>query len=189
MHGPLGKTKYNAIRVEFQARGSPHIFIWILNAPKLKIESKEEYTQWIDSIIRADMLKPATLLKSTLLHGCFSRFLNCTNSTKSRNAPYMKNLSSKTIKNIKTISYFPHRGAGVGSSHLTKTIYMSISKALMYKGGHPEKPRILLLTSPGVAAINIDGTTIHTALGITVVHLMIASEEHCEISLQKINLF
>ena len=29
--------------------------------------------------------KPATLLKVTLLHGCFSRLLNCTNGTKSRN--------------------------------------------------------------------------------------------------------
>ena len=28
---------------------------------------------------------PATKLKVTLLHGCFSRFLNCTNGTKSRN--------------------------------------------------------------------------------------------------------
>ena len=28
--------------------------------------------------------KPATLLKVTLLDGCFSRFLNCTNGTKSR---------------------------------------------------------------------------------------------------------
>ena len=33
--------------------------------------------------------KPATLLKVTLLHGCFSRSLNCTNSTKSRNAPHL----------------------------------------------------------------------------------------------------
>ena len=32
---------------------------------------------------------PATLLKLTLLHGCFSRFLNWTNGTKSRNAPQM----------------------------------------------------------------------------------------------------
>ena len=30
-----------------------------------------------------------TLLKSALLHGCFSRFLNCTNGTKSRNAPHI----------------------------------------------------------------------------------------------------
>ena len=38
-------------------------------------------------------LKPATLLKLTLLHGCFSRFLNCTNGTKSRNAPHIDYLS------------------------------------------------------------------------------------------------
>ena len=29
----------------------------------------------------------STVLKLTLLHGCLSRFLNCTNGTKSRNAP------------------------------------------------------------------------------------------------------
>ena len=80
---------------------------------------------------------------------------------------YMKNLSSKTIKNIKPFHIFLTGGAGVGKSHLIKTIYMSISKVLMYKGGHPEKPRILLLAPTGVAAINIDGTTIHNALRIT----------------------
>ena len=30
------------------------------------------------------LLKPATLLKGTFLHGCFSSFLNCTNGTKFR---------------------------------------------------------------------------------------------------------
>ena len=34
--------------------------------------------------------KPATLLKLTLLDGCSSRFLNCTNSTKSRNASQLR---------------------------------------------------------------------------------------------------
>ena len=33
-----------------------------------------------------------------LLHGCFSRFLNCTNGTKSRNAPHMFNVSIKNSK-------------------------------------------------------------------------------------------
>ena len=80
----------------------------------------------------------------------------------------MKNLSSKTIKNIKSFHIFLTGGAGVGKPHLIKTIYMSISNVLIYKGGHPEKPRILLLAPTGVAAINIDGTAIHTALGITV---------------------
>ena len=34
-------------------------------------------------------LKPATLLNVTLLHGCFSRFLNCMRGTKSRKAPHV----------------------------------------------------------------------------------------------------
>ena len=80
----------------------------------------------------------------------------------------MKNLSSKTIKNIKAFHIFLTGGAGVGKSHLIKTIYMSISKVLIYKGGHPEKPRVPLLAPTGVVAINIHGATIDTALEITV---------------------
>ena len=34
-------------------------------------------------------LKPATLLKVTLLRGCFYVFLNCTNGTKSCNVSHM----------------------------------------------------------------------------------------------------
>ena len=34
-------------------------------------------------------IKPATLIKITLLHGCFSRFLNCTNCTKTRKASHI----------------------------------------------------------------------------------------------------
>ena len=30
-----------------------------------------------------------SVLKATLLHACFSRFLNCTDGTKSRNASHM----------------------------------------------------------------------------------------------------
>ena len=43
----------------------------------------------------------ATLLKLTLLHGCFSRFLHCTNGTKSRNAlqlwPRIISIPSKSV--------------------------------------------------------------------------------------------
>ena len=38
-------------------------------------------------------MKPATLLKLILLRGCFSRFLNCTNNTKSSNAPHISYFS------------------------------------------------------------------------------------------------
>ena len=45
---------------------------------------------------------------------------------------------------------------------------MSLSKALIYKGGELEKPTILLLAPTRVAPININGTTIHSGLGINV---------------------
>ena len=52
--------------------------------------------------------QPATLLKLTLLHGCFSRFLNCTNGTKSRNASHVScqiNWEKDNISGIKFYEY------------------------------------------------------------------------------------
>ena len=82
----------------------------------------------------------------------------------------MKNLSSKHVKYIKAFHIFLTGGAGAGESHLTKTIFMSISKLLSYKGGDPEKQRILILAPTVVEAVNNDGTLIHTALGINLGH-------------------
>ena len=52
LDGPLGKTSYYAICVESQI----HSFIWIPKAPKLSKETKDEYIQWVYSIIKTDML-------------------------------------------------------------------------------------------------------------------------------------
>ena len=41
-------------------RYSTYSFIWILNAPKLTKESKQEYIQWVESIIWTDMSDPAS---------------------------------------------------------------------------------------------------------------------------------
>ena len=49
---------------------------------------KREKTPWKSvSFSKVAGFKPATLLKLTLVHGCLSRFLICTNGTKSRNVP------------------------------------------------------------------------------------------------------
>ena len=53
------------------------IFAICTNLKKWKMHMEEWY---------CCRLKPATLLKVTLIHGNFSRFLNCANDTKSRKA-------------------------------------------------------------------------------------------------------
>ena len=55
--GPLGKVKYYAIRVEFQFRGSPHIhsFLWVIGAPVLTKDTKNEYLQYIDHIVKVQL--------------------------------------------------------------------------------------------------------------------------------------
>ena len=52
-------------------------------------EQWAEYTKICQMWCNA--LQPATLRKVTLLHGCFSRFLNCAHDTKFRNAPQISN--------------------------------------------------------------------------------------------------
>ena len=57
INGPLGKLSYYAIRVEFQFRGSPHIhsFLWVIGAPKLTKENKQEYISFVDGIVKASI--------------------------------------------------------------------------------------------------------------------------------------
>ena len=79
---------------------------------------------------------------------------------------YIKGSGCKIRRNIKSCYILITGGAGVRKSQLIKTIHMSLSKVLIYKGGDPEKPRILLLAPTGVAAININETAVHSGLGI-----------------------
>lgn len=57
LNGPLGKTQYYAIRVEFQVRGSPHIhsFLWTKDTPSLNNDNKEIYIQHINNKISAEL--------------------------------------------------------------------------------------------------------------------------------------
>ena len=52
--------------------------------------NKREKHSWMSvNFSKVTGWKPATLLKLTLLHRCFSRFLSCANGTKLRNASDM----------------------------------------------------------------------------------------------------
>ena len=55
LNGSLGKVTYHVMRIEFQVRGSPHVhcFLWVLNAPTLKLNNVQEYTEFVDSVVKA----------------------------------------------------------------------------------------------------------------------------------------
>ena len=75
------------------------------------------------------------------------------------------------------IFHFITGGAGSGKSVLIEALYQSMVRWFNFKGiqksekikdQDPDKPKVLLLGSTGKSAFNIGGTTIHSALGITV---------------------
>ena len=102
---------------------------------------------------------------------------------------FIKILGCKLHQNVKPFYMFIMGGTGVRKSRLIKTIYLLLSKVLIYKGGELEKPRILLLAQTGAAAININGTTIHSGLQIYVGGKLYQSSivEFCEINYRKLD--
>ena len=80
-----------------------------------------------------------------------------------------ENLHNEEFLDDELTCNFPESGFSC-STHLVFQDSLINENIRSFKGGDPEKPRILILAPTGVAAINIDGTTIHSALGINVGH-------------------
>ena len=78
----------------------------------------------------------------------------------------MKNMNSLKPVEIEPLYLFLTGGGGAGKSHLIKTIYHTAVKTFRHPHINPELPTVVLMAPTGVAAINIDGTTINTALSI-----------------------
>lgn len=78
----------------------------------------------------------------------------------------MKNLNCLKPEKLDPINLFVTGGARAGKSHLIKAIYLTAVKTFRYGTVNPERPTVALMAPTGVAAININGTTIHTALSI-----------------------
>ena len=76
------------------------------------------------------------------------------------------NRSSENPVDLDPLQIFITGGAGTGKSHLIKTIFASLTKTLNYTSQNIDKPKVLLLAPTGVAAVNISGNTIHSALGM-----------------------
>lgn len=66
---PLGKVVDYAIRIEFQARGSPHAhtLIWVEGAPKHGIDPEQEICDFIDKYITCEIPENDEELKKMVL--------------------------------------------------------------------------------------------------------------------------
>ena len=58
-------------------------------APFVQFKNHEKHLWRSFTFCKVAGFEPVTLLNVTLLDGCFSRFLNCTNGTKSRKASHI----------------------------------------------------------------------------------------------------
>ena len=73
----------------------------------------------------------------------------------------MANLNTLKPFKVDLIHLFVTGGRGAGKSHL-----VTVTKTFRHAPLNPELPSVFLMAPTGVAAININGTTIHTALPI-----------------------
>ena len=81
----------------------------------------------------------------------------------------IKARNSKKKVSVDPLRLFITGRAGVGKSHLMKTICMFLTKTFNLYSGSPDKPKVLIVAPTGVAAINITGTTIQDLI----FHLML----------------
>ena len=75
----------------------------------------------------------------------------------------IKNINSLKPVEVELIYLFLSRGGSAGKSRLIKTMYHTAVKTFRHPFNH-ESPTVLMMAPTGVAAINIDGTTINTDL-------------------------
>ena len=78
----------------------------------------------------------------------------------------VKNMSSLHPFPVNPVYKFISGGAGAGKSHLIKALYHIALKTFRYGPYDPELPNVLKIAPTGVAAININGLVIHSALAI-----------------------
>ena len=78
----------------------------------------------------------------------------------------VKNMSSLQPFPVNPVYKFISGGAGAGKSHLIKALYQTALKTFRYGPYDPELPTVLKIAPTGVAAININGLVINSALAI-----------------------
>ena len=77
LDGPLEKTKYYALRIEFQEKGSPdvHAFVWIFDAPRISDETDSK--SFVISPVLADPESEPGLSELVKLYQIHSHSSTC----------------------------------------------------------------------------------------------------------------
>ena len=78
----------------------------------------------------------------------------------------MKARNSNKKLSVDTLRLFITGGAGVGNSHLMKTICVFLTKTINLYSGSPDQTKVLILARTGVVAIKINQTTTNSGLSI-----------------------
>ena len=78
----------------------------------------------------------------------------------------LNHLNSELLTIVETIPSFITGGTGVGKSYLVKILTTFLTNTFKLYSGTPVKRKVLLFGPTGVAALNIDRTTISAVLGI-----------------------
>ena len=97
-------------------------------APFAQFKKREKHPWRSVTFRKVACFYPATLIKGTHLHGCFSRFLNCTNDTKLRNVSHIRKQGDcflpgrSNFWKYKNINYF----AGANSKITSFKVKLSI---------------------------------------------------------------
>ena len=77
---------------------------------------------------------------------------------------------------LEPLHIFLTGNVGCGKSFIMKVLYQSSTKVLSYGNVVSlDKPKVLLMTPTGVPEINLDGTTIHAALNMSGIFLLVYS--------------
>ena len=79
----------------------------------------------------------------------------------------IKSKNYKALEKPQPIHLLITESAVIGKSHLLVTIRHFLVKSLSYNEGSVDKERVLMLAPTGVAAVGVDGATIHSALALS----------------------
>lgn len=79
----------------------------------------------------------------------------------------MLTVQTISLKETCTFHIFLSGSGGTGKSHTIKAIYHTVNESFASAGSESSDTHVILTAPTGTAAFNIEGTTVHAALGLS----------------------